>query len=142
MKFSTGFFDGLFGKKTTLQVTQDDGTTRDVPVTEAWLEKMQAEGKIDMTEAPSDTVPFYITGTDGSETRQLRVGTDIPEEQYKKLADPKTGALYGLTVYENGVPRTNVVPKHIWEQGEAAFGEIDRAGSEAKKRTMDRFKNL
>lgn len=35
MKFSTGFLDGLFGKKTTLRVPKDDGTTREVPVIEA-----------------------------------------------------------------------------------------------------------
>ena len=50
MKFSTGFFDGIFGKKTTLQVPQDDGTTREVPVTEAWLKKMQAEGMDELLE--------------------------------------------------------------------------------------------
>lgn len=142
MKFSTGFLDWLFGKKTTLQVPQDDGTTREVPVTEAWLKKMQAEGKISMSEAPSDTVPFYVIGPDVSETRRLRVGQDIPEAQYKNLADPKTGALYGLTVYENGTPKTNVIPRHIWEQAIAQFGEIDRAGDEFMQKTMDKFKNL
>ena len=50
MKFSTGFIDGLFGKKTTIEMPQEDGTTREVPVTEAWLNKMQAEGKISMSE--------------------------------------------------------------------------------------------
>jgi hypothetical protein len=44
MKFSTGFFEGLFGKKTTLQVPQDDGTTKEVPVTEVWLNQMRAGG--------------------------------------------------------------------------------------------------
>jgi len=141
MKFSTGFFNGLFGKKTTLRVPQDDGTTREVPVTEAWLKKMQAEGKISMSEVKSSTVPFYVIGPDGSETRQLRVGTDIPEAQYEKLADPKTGALYGLTVYESGTPSTNVIPKHLWEQAKAQFGEIDRVGEEFMQRTKDRFKD-
>lgn len=142
MKFTTGFFDGLFGKKTILQVPQDDGTTRESPVTEASLKKMQAEGKISMSEAHSDTVPFYVIGPDGSETRRLRMGTDIPEAQYKKLADPQTGALYGLTVYEAGTPKTNVIPKHIWEQAKTQFGEIDREGEEFMQKTMDKFKNL
>lgn len=140
MKFSTGFFDGLFGKKTTLQVPQEDGTTRDVPVTEAWLKKMQAEGKISKSEKQPDTVAFHVIGPDGSETRHLRVGVDIPDAQYQKLKDPKTGALYGLTVYENGTPKTSVIGKHIWDQARAQFGEIERAGEESIKRTMEIFK--
>lgn len=87
-------------------------------------------------------VPFYVIGPDGSETRHLRIGADIPEVQYKKLADPKTGALYGLTFYENGTPKTSVIPKQLWEQAKAQFGEIDRAGEEAMKATMEKFKNL
>jgi hypothetical protein len=142
MKFSTGFFDGLFGKKTTMQVPQDDGTTREVPVTEAWLKKMEAEGKISMSERPSITVPFHVIGPDGSETRQLRVGVDIPDAQYQKLKDPNTGALYGLTVYESGAPKTTVIGKKIWDQARAQFGEIDRAGEESIKRTMEMFKKL
>ncbi len=142
MKFSTGFFDGLFEKKTTLQVPQDNGTTRDVPVTEAWLKKMQTEGKISMSEKPSDTVTIHVIGPDGSETRHLRVGVDIPDAQYQKLKDPKTGVLYGLTVYENGTPKTTVIGKQIWEQARTQFGAIDRAGEESMKRTMEMFKKL
>jgi hypothetical protein len=142
VKFSTGFFDGLFGKKTTLQVPQDDGTTREVPCTEAWLKKMQDEGTTKMSEKPSDTVIFHVIGPDGSETRHLRVGTDIPSAQYQKLKDPRTGALYGLTVYDNGSPKTTVIGKQIWEQAKTQFGEIDRAGEESMKRAMEMFKNL
>ena len=103
---------------------------------------MQAEGNISMSETPPGTVAFHVIGPDGSETRHLRVGVDIPEAQYKKLADPKTGALYGLTVYENGTPKTTVIGKQIWEQAKAQFGEIDRAGEEAMKRTIEMFKKL
>jgi hypothetical protein len=142
MKFSTGFFDGLFGKKTTLQVPQDNGSTKEVAVTEAWLKKMQAEGKISMSEMPSGTVLFHVIGPNGSETRHLRVGVDIPEAQYKKLADPKTGDLYGLTVYEDGTPKTTAIPKQLWEQAKVQFEEIDSVGEEFVQRTMDKFKNL
>ena len=146
MKFSTSFIDGIFGKKIKIEVPQDDGTIREVLVTEAWLNKMQVEGKISMSEAPSSTVPFHVIGPDGSETRHLRVGKDIPEAQYKKLADPQTGALYDLKVYENGNPSTNVIPKHLWEQAKAQFSEIDRTSEEfmqeLMQRTLDKYKNL
>lgn len=142
MKFNTGFFDGLFGKKTTLQVPQDGGTTREVPATEAWLKNMQAEGKISMSINRSDTVIFHVIGPDGSETRHLRVNTDIPDAQYQKLKDPETGALYGLTVYENGTQKTTVIGKQIWEQAKTQFEAIERTGEESIKRTMEMFKKL
>ena len=140
VKFSTGFFDGLFGKKTTLQVPQDDGSIRDVPVTVAWLKKMEADGIAKISK--SETVPFYVSGPDGSETKHLKVGVDIPEAHYKKLADPETGALYGLTFYESGTPTTNIVPKHVWEQAKAHVKEIDQANKEFMQQTIDRFKDL
>jgi len=56
MKFNTGFFDGLFGKKVTLQLPQDDGTTREVRVTKAWLEKMTEKGELDYHGKPSEEV--------------------------------------------------------------------------------------
>lgn len=141
MKFNTGFFDGFFGKKTMVQVPQDDGTTKQVTVTEAWLKKMQAEGKISMSAIPS-VVPFHIIGPDGSETRHLQVGVDIPEDQYKRLADPATGDLYGLTVYENGTQNTSVIPKQVWESAKAQFRDIDQEGEEFMRSTMDKFKGL
>jgi len=103
---------------------------------------MQDEGTTKMSEKPSDTVIFHVIGPDGSETRHLRVGTDIPSAQYQKLKDPRTGALYGLTVYDNGSPKTTVIGKQIWEQAKTQFGEIDRAGEESMKRAMEMFKNL
>jgi hypothetical protein len=142
MKFNTGFFDGLFGKKTTLQVPQDDGTSREVTATESWLKKMKDEGKIVRSENPPDTVIFHVIGLDGPETRHLRVGTDIPFAQYQKLKDPRTGALYGLTVYENGAPKTTIIGKEIWGQAETQFREIDRDGEESMKLAMKMLKNL
>jgi len=142
MKYSTGFIDNLFGKKIMIEMPQEDGTMREVPVTEAWLHKMQAEGKISMSNKQSDLVPFHVVGPDGSETLQLRVGVDIPEAQYKKLRDEKDGALYGLTVYENGEPKTTVIAKEIWEQAKAQLAEIDREGEEFIKGTLDKLKNL
>ena len=142
MKFRAGFFDGLFGKKATMQVPQDDGSTKEVSVTEAWLKKMEAENVISIFDKPPDAVPFHIIGPDGSETRQLHVGVDIPYVQYQKLKDPNTGALYGLTHYDNGTRKTIVIGKTIWDQTRARFEEIDQAGEESMKQTMEMFKKL
>jgi len=126
MKFSTGFFDGIFGQKMMLRVPQDDGSEKEVRVTKAWFEKMESEGKLGVPETQYDSVPFHVIGPDGSRTRHLLVGVDISQERYEKLVDPTTGALYGLTVYEGGEPETSVVPKHIWQRAKDEFAEIDR----------------
>ena len=94
------------------------------------------------SDAKSKTVPFHLIGPDGSETRHLQIGPDISESQYRKLADPQTGAVYGLTVYENGTSKTTPVTKRIWEEAQAQFGEIDRAGEDAIRRIRDTFKGL
>lgn len=52
MTYSTGLWDRLFGKRAELGGPVPDGTTRRVSVTEAWLDKAVAEGKI----TPSDQV--------------------------------------------------------------------------------------
>ncbi len=137
MKFNTGFFDSLFGKKTLLEVPQDDGTTQKITVTVAWLKKMESEGKLSMSEKSSTSVPFYVIGPDGYETQNMKIGEDIPEEQYKKLRDPENGALYGLTIYEKGEPKTTVIPKEVWEQAKAQFGEIDSAAEEFRNKNID-----
>jgi len=135
MKYHTGLFDKLFGKKVTLRVPQDDGSTKELSVTEAWLSKMEAEGKVGIEDLSSKKIPFHVIGPDGSETRQLTVGEDIPHAQYEKLADPETGDLYGIMVYENGSPRTNVVSKPMWGQVKSQFDSIDAAG-EASRRSL------
>ena len=123
MKFHTGFLDALFGEKTTLEVRQDDGTLRNVRVSKAWLKKMEAEGTMTMTKAAENAVHVHIVGPDGLEDGQVTVGKDIPEDQYRKLVDPETGALYALKAYENGVPSTTIISREMWEKAKRAMGE-------------------
>ena len=73
-----------------------------------------------------ETVHLHIFGPDGLEHGQLIVGKDIPEEQYRKLVDVETGALYALKLYEDGVPKTTVVSREIWEKAKEAMDSIDR----------------
>lgn len=123
---SIGVFDRFFGKKTTIRLPNSDGYTTEYTVTLAWLKKMQSEGKIDIvSENKYKVVFFHIVGTDGSETRQIEVGKDIPWEQYNKLADTNDGSIYGISFYENGVPKTVVVSKSIWAQAKSNLDQID-----------------
>ena len=50
-----------------------------------------------------ETVHLHLVGPDGLEHGQLVVGKDIPEEQYQKLVDAETGALYALKDLENQI---------------------------------------
>jgi hypothetical protein len=124
MKFNTGLLDTLFGAKTTIEIRLDDGTLRSVRVSKAWLRRMEAEGKVTMTKTPEHSVHLHIVGPDGLEHGQLVVGKDIPEDQYKKLVDPETGALYALKVYENGVPCTTIISREMWENAKRAMNSV------------------
>ena len=124
MKFNTGLLDALFGEKTEIEVRQDDGTLRKVRVSKAWLKKMEAEGKMTTTKAPENAVHVHIVGPDGLEHGQLIVGKDIPDDQFKKLVDPKTGALYALKVYEKGVPSTTIISREMWEKAKRAMDAV------------------
>ena len=124
MKFNTGFLDALFGEKTIIEVRQDDGTLRKVRVSKAWLKKKEAEGKMTMTKAAENAVHLHVVGPDGLEHGQLTVGKDIPEDQYRKLVDPETGALNALKVYENGVQSTTIISREMWEKAKRAMDSV------------------
>src|SRR5687768_6370515 len=119
MKYSTGILDALFGKKTTIVVRRDDGTLRRLHVSVAWLTRMKEAGR--EIPIPANAVHLHIVGPRGLEHGQLVVGKDIPEDHYKKLVDPTTGALYALKVYEDGVPSTTVISKAMWDKARRAM---------------------
>ena len=142
MKFSTGFFDAIFGEKTTIEVRQDDGMLMKVRVTTAWLKKMQDEEKMNMTAAPENAVHLHIVGPDGLEHDQLIVGKDIPEEQYKRFVDPETGALYAIKIYERGVPKMRVISKEMWVEAKQEMDAIESEGQVAIVRTKKELNSL
>jgi hypothetical protein len=135
MKFSTGLFDSLFGKKTTLEIPQDDGTLKKVRVTEAWLKRMKNEGHFTISEVSDQVVNFHVLGLNRIETQKLRVGTDIPKAKYEKLKDDESGDLYGMTVYKNGTQTTNVISKQMWKMAKEQYDEIEEAG----KKSMEEY---
>lgn len=92
-----------------------------------------------MTMASTETVPFHILSPNGSETLHLKVGADIPHSHYRKLADSKTGELYGLIVYQDGSSRTSVIPKSIWEKAQKHCQEIEHAAQEFMQNTLNQL---
>jgi hypothetical protein len=133
MKFSTGFWDSLFGKKATIEVKQDDGSVRQVRVTQAWLKQMERDDVLGI----STPVQVYVIGPNGSEERQMLVGIDIPEDKYRQLVDPTTGALYALEVIEEGSTKNMIVKKEMWETAKRQYDAIDRASEGSRHKISD-----
>lgn len=131
MRFDVGLVDRLFGKKTTLELPGPGGTLRTVSVSVKWLEKMQLEGRI--TLAPPREVKVHILdpggplrvemGLSGSSEEYYVatwiVGEDISEDQCERFIDRKTDAIYAMTVYEKGIPKTSIVHKDLWDRAKS-----------------------
>lgn len=114
-----GFFDSLFGKIVTRNLTGVDGKPLQRTVPEKQLQQWEGEDKISVL----PTIRVHILDPKGSHTADWQVGEDISEEIVAKAMDPQTGDLYALRVYEAGIPKTSVLPKALWLNAKAAMGE-------------------
>ena len=114
-----GLIDSFFGKKVTLNLTDEDGKPIKRVVSEKQLKQWEAEGKISVL----PTIRVHILDPMGSHTADWQIGKDISQEIVTKARDPETGDLYALKVYEAGVPKTSVLPKAHWLKAKAAMGE-------------------
>ena len=70
-------------------------------------------------------VTAHIASPDGTQTREVRVGGEITEEQYTRHKDPVTGEIYALTYYEAGQAKTAFVTLTVWAQAVARMHELD-----------------
>jgi hypothetical protein len=71
----------------------------------------------------------------------MTVGSDIPLDIYERASKASAnGELYGLAFYDQGVPKRQIVPKSIWEQARGAHAEIDKAGTAAEQRLLERLR--
>ena len=127
MALNTGFFDGLFGEKVELEVSQSDGTTKKISVTKAWLRRMESEGKISTSEPPPQTIDVHYLGPDGVEVRKWRIGSDISEADHRRKVDSQSGLLYGLIYFEEGIERSQIVPRQAWEAAKAHSAVMELA---------------
>jgi len=138
-----GFFDRLFGKKTTIQLPKPDGSVREVKVTVRWFEEMERLGKVSPVDG--QTVKAHILdpqaglgqalGLAEEELEELEmsnavetyrveewtIGNEISAEQYRDFRDPGTRDLYVLIVYKAGKPSTHLLRREIWIQARTAM---------------------
>jgi hypothetical protein len=133
MNFDVGLLDRLFGKRTTFQIPGPGGL-KEVSVTERWLAKMIAEGKIEPVDA--NLVIAHVIDPAGAAraahglagptheyyTTRWVIGEDVSQEQVNQFRDPSTAAIYVLVKYENGVPQRFVVRRDFWENAKAKLG--------------------
>ena len=122
MRFSVGILDAFFGEKVVVEARQDDGTVKKTRVTKAWLERMETQGKLKTVAAPKDEVHVHLVGPDGLQHTSVIIGKDIPEQRYRSLVDPETGALYALKFYKNGKPETMIIKREVWDLARQEMG--------------------
>lgn len=133
MNFDLGLFDRLFGKRTKFQIPGPGGL-REVSVTERWLAKMIADGKIQRVDTKliiahvidPGRVARASIGLDVSPheyyTTRWVIGEDISQPQVDEFRDDATDAIYVLVKYEDGQPQRIVVKRDFWETAKVALG--------------------
>lgn len=115
MKFFTGFWDSIFGKKIIIEVPGPNGQIIKRKVTQRWFEKMKSTGRI--KEIKEGMVRVHmINPVSGYSIEHWIVGKDVDVETVNKFRDLKTGDLYAMTAFENGQPKIRVLKKDFWEK--------------------------
>ena len=114
-----GLWDSLFGKKATLELSDENGRPIKRVVTEKQLKDWEAKGMVSVL----PLVQVHVLDPKGSYTTKWQVGKDISEEIASKAKDSVTGDLYAMTYYEAGEPKTVVLLKSRWLEAKAAMGE-------------------
>ena len=77
-----------------------------------------------------DRVPVHlIDGLKGPLEREWRVGTDVAEEVVARMADPGTGALYAVVLYEGAeVRETKITDPQRWAELAEEYRLWDEGG--------------
>ena len=134
MKLGAFLFDLLLSTKTTLQELPRKDMIRKMPSLDSLLKSINA--KPDQGSTDPEFISFHVFDHRGCETKQLQIGKDISHELVRKFVDPETGDIYGMTVLENGVATTAVIPKEIWARARQECHEIDQAAKKLMHSTL------
>lgn len=123
VRFSVGLLDKLFGEKVVVTLPQQDGTSRQRTVTRKWLERVEAEGKIQRQDAAG--VPVRMLGLTGYETEHWTIGEELTQEEYDHFFDQGAGAVHAMRMMREGSPVTYLLAKQQWLEMKK---ELDRIG--------------
>ena len=142
MQTYVDWWDKQFGTWIELEALMPDGTIKKVPVTKKWLEKMQAEGKIEEVEtsvgkrikvhvldlysrAKATRVAFEANdyaaiektlGKDPYRVEYWTVGKEISAVEYDRVRDPKSGDIFAIYDEVEGKGMGTFMPKESWEK--------------------------
>lgn len=115
LKFSVGIIDAIFGGKIPLEMKGSDGNIIKRTVTKRWLDKQVKLGKMSIVDKPIVRVHLLEPMNLQPVIEYWKVGTDISQEIVNQFKDKETGAIYAITHYDKGEPRTRVITKDIWD---------------------------
>lgn len=125
-----GLWDALFGKKVTIQGQDQAGNPFSQNIPERQFNEWKAQGKLSKVEL----VDVHVLDPKGNYTARWEVGKDISADIVQKARDPESNALYAMTSYEAGEPKTIVCLKKQWLELKQQFDAIDgRASRPAPK---------
>lgn len=103
-----------------MKLPMHDGTIKTVEVTEKWLARMEAQGKICNVSDSAVLVHAIekLPSFSGDERfvegeRHWIIGQDIGQSDYAKLKD-ENGDLYAFVIHEGDGARTVCVDKRMW----------------------------
>jgi hypothetical protein len=122
-RFSTGWFDYFFGKRSVATTIGKDGRQLPVLVTERWLKWQKDGGHVD----PIDLhlVPVHLLGLSGYELTSWVVGEDVDKDAWRRFRDPLTGHLMAMTLLREGEPQTFLVEKGEWLRLKQELDAVD-----------------
>ena len=110
-----GWADLLPGRRVEVLLLDPAGPRRWTRVRSGRIPRLRAKG---WTVIPADRVPvFLLDAFHGPSETEWGVGVDVTADVVERLADPGTGALYAVVLYEGAEPRaTKVTTRQRWEE--------------------------
>lgn len=105
--------DGKRGRFITMKVSIQ-GTDEDVEVSEKWLRIKKLESEIQ--KQPEKWVKANLAGPYGERVEYLEIGVDIDRSDYDEKLDAETRELFGIYFIEEGVEKSYLVAKWLWDQ--------------------------
>jgi len=112
-------WDLLFEKKVTIKGHDENGKSFERHVSEKQFNEWERNGLI----ITQEIIEVQVLDPNGNYTVNWKVGEDISADVVDKYKNPITNKLYAFTVYEDGNPKTSVLPHAMWLELKTDVGE-------------------
>lgn len=110
-----GLWQRLFGSRVEAIVVDDAGRRRYRKLSPERIERLRGAG---YGVVRLDRVPVHmLDAVQGPSQTEWEVGKDVTREVVERHADPETGALYAVRLYEGLEPRdTKITSRAKWQE--------------------------